>query len=72
VHGRQRDQVVFVKLIEVQQRVPDLLDVDRAREGDLLAVVALELGRINECQWNVPEESGNKKLKCGWYRTRTP
>ena len=38
-------QVVFVIGIDVQEGVTDLFDVDRAGEGGLLGIVALELSR---------------------------
>ena len=37
----QRDQVVLVESVNVQNGVPDLLDIDRARERDLLPREAL-------------------------------
>ena len=48
-HVWQRDQVVFVEGVDVQDCVPDLLDLDAcAVEGDLLAGVALRVdaGRV--------------------------
>ena len=42
----QRDQVVFVESIHVQDGVADLLDVDRARERDLLPREALRADAV--------------------------
>ena len=39
--GWNGDQVIFVKFIEVEERMSDLLDMDGAREGRFLSVVTL-------------------------------
>ena len=45
VEGWERDEVVFVIGIEVEDGMADLLDVDGPGEGGFLGVVALKLGR---------------------------
>ncbi len=54
VQRRQRDEVVFVVLVDVQQRVPNLLDLDCAREGRFLGVVSLQLQSIKPKKKNFP------------------
>lgn len=43
MEGRQGNKVGFVKGLEVEEAVPDLLNVDCAGKGGFLGVVALQL-----------------------------